>query len=34
MWIQIPNTEINYPIVQAEDNEYYLKHNFKNESNM
>ena len=34
MWIQIPNTEINYPVVQAEDNEYYLKHNFKNESNM
>ena len=34
MWIEIPNTEINYPIVQAEDNEYYLKHNFKNESNM
>ena len=34
MWIQIPNTEINYPVVQAEDNEYYLKHNFKNKSNM
>ena len=34
MWIEIPNTKINYPVVQTEDNEYYLKHNFKNESNM
>ena len=34
MWIEIPNTKINYPIVKTEDNEYYLKHNFKNESNM
>ena len=34
MWIEIPNTKINYPVVQTEDNEYYLKHSFKNESNM
>lgn len=34
MWIEIPNTKINYPIVQGKDNEYYLKHNFKSESNM
>ena len=34
MWIEIPNTKINDPIVQGKDNEYYLKHNFKNESNM
>ena len=34
MWIQIPNTEINYPVVQTDDNEYYLKHSFKKESNI
>ena len=25
-YIQIPNTNINYPVVQGEDNEYYLHH--------
>jgi len=27
-WIEIKNTNINYPIVQTKDNEYYLKHSF------
>ncbi len=27
-WLRIPNTGINYPIVQARDNDYYLNHSF------
>lgn len=27
-WIEIENTEINYPILQDNDNLYYLKHNY------
>ncbi len=27
-WIKVPNTEINHPVVQFEDNDYYLNHNF------
>lgn len=32
-WINIPNTEVNYPVVQTEDNDYYLSHNFEKEQN-
>lgn len=31
-WIKIPGTEIDYPVVQAEDNEFYLDRNLKKES--
>lgn len=34
MWIQVENTNINYPVVQSSDNDYYLKHNFRKESNI
>ena len=27
-WIEIRNTNINYPFVQANDNDYYLNHSF------
>ncbi len=28
-WINVPNTMIDYPILQAEDNDYYLHRNFE-----
>ena len=33
-WINIPDTNINYPVVKGEDNEYYLKHNIKKENSI
>ena len=32
-WIVIPGMEISYPIVQGEDNDYYLKHTFDKAEN-
>ena len=32
-WITVPNTSVNYPIVQTSDNSYYLHHNFNKEAN-
>lgn len=32
-WIYIPKTEVNYPVVQTTDNDYYLHHNFNKEAN-
>ena len=30
-WIEIPNTKINFPVVQGTDNEYYMTHTYKKE---
>ena len=27
-WIEVPGTNINYPVVQTNNNEFYLNHNF------
>jgi len=32
-WIKINNTKVNYPVVQANDNDYYLKHSFNKTKN-
>lgn len=32
-WIQVLGTKINYPIVQTDNNEYYLKHDFSKNKN-
>ncbi len=34
MWVSIPGTGINYPIVQYVDNQYYLNHNFYKEEHI
>ena len=31
-WIQIPGIGLDYPVVQGEDNEYYLYHTFQKEN--
>lgn len=33
-WIKIPDTNIDYPVVKGQDNEYYLKHNIKKENSL
>ncbi|MCH4886717.1 class B sortase [Acidaminobacter sp. JC074] len=33
-WIQIKNTRINYPVVKAKNNDYYLNHNYDLEENI
>lgn len=30
-WIEIVGTNINYPVLQGKDNEYYMTHNYKKE---
>ncbi len=32
-WIQVPNTNVNYPFVQTTDNDYYLHHAFNKSRN-
>ena len=30
-WMEIPNSNISYPVLQGEDNSYYMTHNYKKE---
>jgi len=30
-WIEIEGSKINYPVLQGDDNEYYMTHNYKKE---
>lgn len=32
-WIRIPDTRVDYPLLQGEDNQYYLKHTWDNKEN-
>jgi len=32
-WLKLNNTDIDFPVVQSNDNEYYLNHNFKKKYN-
>lgn len=31
-WLYIPSIELSYPVMQGEDNEYYLKHTFEGQA--
>ena len=33
-WIQVPGTPINYPVCQADNNDYYLEHTFLGQYNL
>ena len=33
-WLSIPGTDIDYPVVQSEDTEFYLKHDFYGKENV
>ncbi|MBK3497359.1 class B sortase [Viridibacillus sp. YIM B01967] len=33
-WLTVDDTHIDYPILQAENNDFYLNHNYKKESNL
>ncbi len=33
-WLIVNNTKVNYPVVQAQDNDFYLKHAFDKSSNI
>ncbi|HOP65710.1 MAG TPA: hypothetical protein PLX66_01630, partial [Bacilli bacterium] len=32
-WLEVEDTNINYPVVQTTDNTYYLKHSYEQEKN-
>ena len=32
-WVQIPGTNVNYPVMQSKDNKYYLEHSYTGEEN-
>lgn len=32
-WVYVPNTNIDYPVVQTNNNDYYLNHSFDNSTN-
>jgi len=33
-WIKIDGTKVNYPVVQSEDNDFYLSHDFRKNNNI